>query len=100
MERVERTCFGSGLGQGECWVPTTYNFPPTDLKVIAAVRRQTENIMKKLEANFVFTEANQAIYTKIVDVIFSLKDKGEDLFPTTIPRIGGFQISMCMLRTI
>ena len=56
--------------------------------------------MKKLEANFIFTEADQAIYTKIVDVIFSLKDKGEDLFPTTIPRIGGFQISMCMLRTI
>ena len=56
--------------------------------------------MKKLEANFIFTEADQAIYTKIVNVIFSLKDKGEYLFPTPIPRIGGFHISMCMLRTI
>ena len=56
--------------------------------------------MKKLEANFIFTEADKAIYTKIVDVIFSLKDKGEYLFPSTIPRIGGFHISMCMLRTI
>ena len=68
--------------------------------VIAAVRRQAENIMKKLEGNFIFTEADQAIYTKIVNVIFSLKDKGEDLFSTPIPHIGGFHISMCMLRTI
>ena len=32
--------------------------------------------------------------------MFSLKDKGQDLFPTIIPRMGGFDISMCMLRTI
>ena len=32
--------------------------------------------------------------------MFSLKDEGEGLFPTIIPCMGGFHISMCMLHTI
>ena len=32
--------------------------------------------------------------------MFLLKDKGEDFIPTIIPRMGGFHIGMCMLRTI
>ena len=51
--------------------------------------------MKELGTTFIFIEADQAIYTKILHVMFSLKDKGENLFPTIIPRMG-----MCMLRTI
>ena len=29
-----------------------------------------------------------------------MKNKGEDLFPTIIPRMSGFHIGMYMLRTI
>ena len=72
-------------------------FPLTDLNGIAAVIRRTENIMKYLETNFIFIEADQAIYTKIPDVMFSLKDKGEDLFQTIFPRMYGLQMGMCML---
>ena len=75
-------------------------FPLTNLKVIAAVIRRTENIMEKPKTNFIFIEADQAIYTKILYVMFSLNDKGENLFPTIIPCMGGFHIGMCMLRTI
>ena len=32
--------------------------------------------------------------------MFSLKDEGEGLFPTIIPCMGSFHISMCMLHTI
>ena len=32
--------------------------------------------------------------------MFWLEDKYEDLFPTVIPRMDGFPISVCMLRTI
>ena len=32
--------------------------------------------------------------------MLSLNDKGGDLFPTIIPRMGGFHIGMCMLHTI
>ena len=75
-------------------------FPLTNLKVIAAVIRRTENIIEKLETNFIFIEADQAVYTKILYVMLSLKDKVEDLFPTIIPCMGGFHIGICMLRTI
>ena len=44
-------------------------FPPTNLKVIAAVVRQTENIMEELTTNFIFIEADQAIYRKKLDLI-------------------------------
>ena len=44
-------------------------FPPTSLKVIAAVVRQTENIMEELTTNFIFIEADQAIYRKKLDLI-------------------------------
>ena len=56
--------------------------------------------MKQLETDFIFIEADQTIYRKVLDVIFPLKNKGEDLFPTIIPRMVGFHIGMCMLPTI
>ena len=59
-----------------------------------------QDVMKELEKDFIFTEFDQAIYTKVLDVMFALKNKGEDLFPTIIPHMGVFHIGMCMLRTI
>ena len=56
--------------------------------------------MKELETDFIFIEADQAIYTKVLDDMFALKNKDENLFPTIIPRMGGFHIGMCMLRII
>ena len=56
--------------------------------------------MKEFERNLIFTDADQDIYTKIPNVIFTLKNKGEDLFPTIIPWAGGFLIGKYMLCTI
>ena len=59
-----------------------------------------QDVMKELEKDFIFTEFDLAIYTKVLDVMFALKNKGEDLFPTIIPHMVVFHIGMCMLRTI
>ena len=59
-----------------------------------------QHIMKELETYFIFTEADQAICTKVIDAMLALKNKIEDLFPTIISHMGGFHIGMCMLRTI
>ena len=75
-------------------------YSPTEYKVILEEIRRTQQIMIELETDFIFIEADQAIYTKVLNVMFSLKNKGEDLFKTIIPRMGGFHIGMCMLRTI
>ena len=70
------------------------------MKVIIAAIRRTQNIMKELNTDFIFIEADQAIYTKVLDAMFRMRSDREDLFKTIIPRMGGFHISMCMLRTI
>ena len=47
--------------------------------------------MNELETNFIFIKADRAIYTKILDAMFSIKGKGEDLFPTIIHCMDCFQ---------
>ena len=54
--------------------------------------------MAKLETDLIFTEADQAIYTKVIDAMFQME--GEEIFKTVIPRMGGFHIILCMLRII
>ena len=55
---------------------------------------------EKLKIDLIFIEADQAICTKVVDVMFALKNKGKNLFPTMIPRMGGFHICISILCTI
>ena len=47
-----------------------------------------------------FIEADQAIYTKVLDAMFKLENDGKGVFKKIIPRMGGFHILMCMLKTI
>ena len=56
--------------------------------------------MKELETDFICSATNQAICTKVLDVMFALKNKGEDLFLTITPCMDDFHIGMCMLHTI
>ena len=72
---------------------------PTDMKVIYAEVIRTERVVE-LDINFIFIEADQAIYTKVIDVMFKLNSEGKDIFNRVIPRMGGFHIMICMLRTI
>ena len=53
---------------------------PTETKVVAAEIRRTQDIIKELETDFIFIEADQAIYTKVLDVMFASKNTGEDIF--------------------
>ena len=50
-------------------------FAPTKTKVIGAEIRRTQDIMKELEAYFIFIETNQGINTKVLDVMFALKNR-------------------------
>ena len=70
------------------------------MKTIYASIRRTQDIMEELETNLIFIEVNQAIYTKVLDAMFRLKDEGENLFDNIIPCMGGFHIVICMLQTI
>ena len=45
-----------------------------------------------------FIEVDQAIYSKLLDVMFKMSEDGHDVFSKLIPRMGGFHIIMCMLK--
>ena len=39
-----------------------------------------QRIMKEFEIDFIFIEADQVIYTKVLDVAFALENNGKGLF--------------------
>ena len=73
---------------------------PNDMKVIYTEITRTLEIMNELDLPFIFIEADQAIYTKVIDAMFKLEHDGKDVFRKIVPRMGGFHIVMCMLKTI
>ena len=72
---------------------------PTKMKVIYAEMERTEKIRVELGTKFIFIEADQAIYTTVLDAMFEMRNDGENMFERIIPRMGGFHITICILRT-
>ena len=75
VEWILRTCLKTRLRITVRYLPPV-PFSPTETKVIAAEIRRTQDIKKKFEMCFIFSEADQAIYTKVLDLMFTLKNKG------------------------
>ena len=73
---------------------------PTDMAVIYAEIERTEQMRMELGLDFIFIEADQAVFTKVIDAMFKMETEGKEVFKTIIPRMGGFHITMCMLKTI
>ena len=70
---------------------------PTDMSHLCCNK---EDLMKELETDFIFIKVDQAIYTKVIDAILKMESEGKKIFKVVIPRMGGFHIALCMLRTI
>ena len=56
--------------------------------------------MTELNLKNSILEVDQAIYTKISDAKFRMGLDGSMIFDKIIPRLGGFHIVICMLKTI
>ena len=70
------------------------------MKVVYAAVCRSLDIMNELDIKFIFLELDQSIYTKVLDVMFKMEAEGSETFKKVIPRMGGFHIGICMLRTI
>ena len=70
------------------------------MKVIYAEIERTEKIRFETDTGFILFKADQAIYTKLLDAMFKMRNDGIDMFERIIPRMGGFNITICMLHTI
>ena len=73
---------------------------PIEMKVIYAEIEGTEKIRVELGTEFIFIEADQAIYAKVLDAMFKMRNEGKVMIERIIPRMGGFYFTICMLRTI
>ena len=78
--------------------------PPTDTNVIFAAINRSLDIIKELpiikDIPHLFLEVDQAIYTKVLDVMFRIEFDGKQIFDKIVPRMGGFHVLLCLLRTI
>ena len=74
--------------------------PPSEMSVIFACINRALRIFEELEINQVFLEVDQAIYTKVLDAMFNMEADGIKLFSKLVPRIGGFHVLLCILRTM
>ena len=73
--------------------------PPTEMKVISVINRSLD-VITELNLKNIILEVDQAIYTKILDAMFRMELDGSMIFDKFIPRMGGFHIVICMLKTI
>ena len=69
------------------------------MSVIYAFIDRALETLTELEMENMFIEADEAIYSKLLDAVFKMSEDGHDVFSKLIPRMGGFPIIMCMLKT-
>ena len=59
--------------------------PPTETNIIFAVINRSFNIIKELDIPHLFLEVDQAIYTKVLDVMFRIEFHGKQIFDRIVP---------------
>ena len=56
--------------------------------------------MTELKLENIFLECDQAIYTKVLQVLFKFNQEGSNHFDKIVVRMGGFHIVMCLMKAI
>ena len=62
--------------------------------------QRTIECMNCLNLNYIFLEVDQAIYNKVLQVLFAYQKKENRKFDKLIVRMGGFYVILCLLRTV
>ena len=75
---------------------------PIEMKVIYAEIERAEKTRVELGTEFIFIEADQTIYTKVLDAMLKMRNDSKDMFKRMTPRMGGFisQFVCCALYTV
>ena len=73
---------------------------PTKWSVCFEIIKRTIEVMNELDLSFIFLECDQAIYTKVLQILFMKERENKSLYSRIVLRMGGFHVVLCMLRTI
>ena len=74
--------------------------PPTQKNVIQEIINRAMRCKSELQLEYIFLEVDQAIYNKVLLVLFNQKARDPSFCIKLIVRIGGFHIVLCLLKTI
>ena len=74
--------------------------PPTQKNVVEEIINRAMRCKSELQLEYVFLEVNQAIYKKVLHVLFNQKNRDPSFCNKLIVRMGGFRIVLCLLKTI
>ena len=73
---------------------------PTKMDVVLEIMNRSMTCMSELELDYIFLVADQAIYAKVLEILFDYKERGMDTFKGLIVRMGGFHVQMCLMKSI
>ena len=74
--------------------------PPTQKNVVAEIINRAMRCKSELQLEYIFLEVNQAIYNKVLQVLFNQKTRDPSFYNKLVVRMGGFHIVLCLLKTI
>ena len=72
----------------------TYHLGVVTCYVIFVVINRSLDI-KELDIPHLFLEVDQAMYTKVLVVMFRIEFDGKQIFDKIVPRKGGFHVLLC-----
>ena len=70
------------------------------MKVIFSVINWSLDVITELNLKNFILDVDKAIYTKIFDAMFRMELDESIIFDKILPKMGGFHIVICMLKTI
>ena len=75
------------------------NDSPKSLSVIQYIIDRTIECMNYLNLLYIFLEVHQAIFNKVLQVLFAFQEKENRKFAKIIVHMGGFHVILYLLRT-
>ena len=73
---------------------------PTNFNVIRCIMDRTVECMNYRNLNYIVLEVDQAIFNKVLQVLFAFQEEKNRKFDRIILRMGGFHVIFCLLRII
>ena len=92
-----QTCLKSTKNSSVGYLPAITD-SSTSFNVIQCIVDCTIECMNYLNLNYIFLEVDQAIFNKVLEVLFAFQKQENKKFDDIIVRIGGFHVILCLLR--
>ena len=94
----KKTCVTSAKKASASYLPGITD-SPTKFSVVRFIMQRTFECMTCLNLNYKFLEVDQAIYNKVLRVLFAYQKKESRKCDKLIAHMGDFHVILCLLRT-